>query len=182
MPFAIRDGMPPIAIAAVLAAAAFGSAAAEESVLPPAPAASQPPAEPAESQKNYTLPALEIFAFDVLVNRANAWFGDSADYHVNLSSIRRNLKGGWVADNDPFQINQFMHPYQGSMYHGFARSMGHGFWTSMGYTFAGSLLWEIAGENTPPARNDQVASGIAGSFLGEPLYRMANLVLEHGRM
>ncbi|HEV7912748.1 MAG TPA: DUF3943 domain-containing protein, partial [Albitalea sp.] len=80
------------------------------------------------------------------------------------------------------QINQFMHPYQGSMYHGFARATGHGYWTSMGYTFAGSLLWEIAGENTPPARNDQVASGIAGSFLGEPLFRMANLMLERGRM
>jgi hypothetical protein len=40
-------------------------------------------------------------------------------------------------------------------------------------------MWEIAGENTPPARNDQIASGVAGSFLGESLFRMASLVLEH---
>ena len=77
-------------------------------------------------------------------------------------------------------MNQLGHPYQGSMYHGFARSAGLNYWESLGYTFAGSVLWEIAGETTPPAKNDQVASGIAGSFLGEALFRMANLVLEQG--
>ena len=66
------------------------------------------------------------------------------------------------------------------MYHGFARSTGFGFWESMGYTFAGSAAWEIAGETTPPSRNDQIASGIGGSFFGETLFRMANLLLEHG--
>src|SRR5882672_6745162 len=142
----------------------------------------KPDASTSEPRKNYTLPALEILGFDLLVNRTNNLLGSSADYKVTLPSIRRNLTSAWVVDNDPFKVNQFMHPYQGSMYHGFARSTGHDYWTSMGYTFAGSLLWEIAGENTPPARNDQIASGIAGSFLGEPLYRMANLMLERGRM
>lgn len=66
------------------------------------------------------------------------------------------------------------------MYHGFARSAGLDFWESFGYTFAGSALWEIAGETTPPSKNDQIASGIAGSFLGESLFRMASLVLEKG--
>jgi hypothetical protein len=64
------------------------------------------------------------------------------------------------------------------MYHGFARSAGLSYWESAGYTFAGSLLWEIAGETTPPSKNDQIASGIAGSFLGEALFRLASLVLE----
>ena len=94
------------------------------------------------------------------------------------SSIRRNLRGPWVVDDDPFQINQFMHPYQGAMYHGIARSNGLGYWPSMAYTIAGSAMWEIAGETTPPSRNDQIASGIAGSFLGEPLYRISRLLLE----
>jgi uncharacterized protein DUF3943 len=142
----------------------------------------KPDALTSEPRKNYTLPALEILGFDLLVNRTNNLLGSSADYKVTLPSIRRNLTSAWVVDNDPFKVNQFMHPYQGSMYHGFARSTGHDYWTSMGYTFAGSLAWEIAGENTPPARNDQVSSGIAGSFLGEPLFRMANLMLERGRM
>ena len=66
------------------------------------------------------------------------------------------------------------------MYHGFARSAGFDYWQSLGYTFAGSAVWEIAGEQTRPSRNDQVASGIGGTFLGEALFRMSSLVLEHG--
>jgi Domain of unknown function (DUF3943) len=130
------------------------------------------------SRKSYLIPAMEILGFDFLVNRLNHQFSGSSDYDVSLSSIRRNLRGPWVNDNDPYQVNQFAHPYQGSMYHGFARSVGLGYWESAAYTFAGSAAWEIAGENTPPSRNDQVASGIAGSFLGEALFRISSLVLE----
>ena len=57
---------------------------------------------------------------------------------------------------------------------------GFNFWESAGYTFAGSAFWEIFGETTPPSRNDQVASGIGGTFLGEALFRMSNLLLEQG--
>ena len=132
-----------------------------------------------EPDKSYGIPAAEIVGFDFLLNRIDRRiYGD--DYAVSLSSIRRNLRGGWVIDNDPYSINQLLHPYQGSVYHGFARSAGLGFWTSLGYTFAGSLGWEIAGETTRPSKNDQVASGIAGSFLGESLFRMSSLVLEKG--
>jgi hypothetical protein len=66
------------------------------------------------------------------------------------------------------------------MYYGFARSAGFDFWESTGYALAGSALWEIAGERTPPSRNDMVSTGIGGSFLGESLFRMASLVLEQG--
>ncbi|HEY2929594.1 DUF3943 domain-containing protein [Piscinibacter sp.] len=142
----------------------------------------EPDAGEAPPSRSDSLPALEIIGFDILLNRFNKLTSGSREYDVNLSTIRRNLRSGWVVDNDPFKVNQFLHPIQGSMYHGFARSTGHDFWQSFGYTFAGSALWEIAGENTPPAKNDQVASGIAGSLLGEPLYRMANLVLETSPM
>jgi hypothetical protein len=64
-------------------------------------------------------------------------------------------------------MNQFNHPYQGSIYYGFARSAGLNYWESFLYTNAGSFLWETYGENTPPSTNDQIASGIAGSFFGE---------------
>jgi hypothetical protein len=130
--------------------------------------------------RSYSIPALEILGFDFLLNRYNHGFSGSSDYDVTGSTIRSNFRGGWVTDNDPFSVNQFAHPYQGSMYHGFARSAGLSYWESAGYTFAGSLAWEIAGEKTRPSGNDQVASGIAGSFLGEALFRMASLVLEHG--
>ena len=115
---------------------------------------------------------------DAMVNLAARRLQEPAAYAVTPDSIRRNLRGPWVVDDDPFEINQFGHPYQGAMYHGIARSNGLGYWTSVAYTFAGSALWEIAGETTPPSRNDQIASGIAGSFLGEPLFRISRLLLE----
>lgn len=130
------------------------------------------------NRKNYWLPGLEIIAFDVLLNRFDHAFVKPDDYDVSMRSIRRNLRSSWGIDRDPFTINQFLHPYQGSIYHGFARSAGLNYWEAFAYTFAGSIFWEIAGETTPPSRNDQVASGIGGAFLGESLFRLANLVLE----
>jgi len=137
-------------------------------------------ASPAEARrKSYAIPAAEIAGFDFLLNRIDRQLY-GREYAVSPSTIGRNLRSSWVVDNDTYKINQLLHPYQGSMYHGFARSAGLDFWESFGYTFAGSAMWEIAGENTPPSKNDQIASGIAGSFLGESLFRMASLVLEKG--
>ena len=130
--------------------------------------------------KSYVIPALEILGFDALLNLYDRHAFRGSDFSSNLTSIRNNLHGGWKVDNDPYQVNQVGHPYQGSMYHGFARSAGLSYWEAAGYTFAGSVLWEIAGERTDPSMNDQIASGIAGSFFGEALFRMASLVLEQG--
>jgi len=148
---------------------------------PASPAESKPPVTYAPKRsKDYALPALEIIGFDAALNLFDRRILNEPDYRSNLTSIRNNLKDRWVVDNDPYQINQVGHPYQGAMYHGFARSAGMSYWEAAGYTFAGSALWEIAGERTRPSMNDQVASGIAGSFFGEALFRMASLMLEHG--
>jgi hypothetical protein len=128
--------------------------------------------------KDYWIPAYEIASFEFLLNRFDHYTVDDRVYASPLSNLRENLHHKWVVDNDAFATNQFLHPYQGSMYYGFARSAGQGFWPSFGYTMAGSLLWEEAGETTRPSINDQVASGIGGVFLGEPLFRMASLLLE----
>ena len=171
---------------AVAALTAYAANAVAEEALPAGastPEEHPPLARSAEAapEKDYALPAWEIVGFEVLVNRFNRFAGDQRDdYKVTTDSIRRNLHSSWGTDKDPFQINQLGHPYQGAMYHGFARSAGFDYWQSFGYTFAGSALWEIAGENTHPSRNDQIASGGGGSFLGEALFRMANLVLEQG--
>ena len=130
-----------------------------------------------DANKSYWIPAAEILGFDLLLNGFNRTFIDDA-YKSNASSIRRNLSSSWNVDNDPFTTNQLGHPYQGSMYHGFARSAGLNYWESLGYTVVGSAAWEIAGETTPPSRNDQITTGFGGSFLGESLFRMSNLVLE----
>ncbi len=133
------------------------------------------------ADRSYAIPAIEIVGFDFLLNRFERSFGsDRNDYRVDLRTIRTNLRSGWSTDHDPFRTNQLGHPYQGSMYHGFARSTGHGYWESAGFAFAGSAAWEIAGERTRPSRNDQVASGIGGTSLGEALFRMSNLLLEQG--
>lgn len=128
--------------------------------------------------KSYVLPVIEIVAMDAGINRVGSLILEPETFRVTAESIRSNLHGPWVVDDDPFQINQFGHPYQGAMYHGIARSNGLNYWTSSVYTFAGSALWEIAGETTTPSANDQIASGIAGSFLGEPLFRISRLLLE----
>ena len=91
------------------------------------------------ANKSYAIPAAEIVGFDFLLNQYNR--RHSSEYDSNLSTIKRNLQRSWVVDNDPFKVNQFLHPYQGSMYHGFARSAGLNYWESFGYTFAGSAFW-----------------------------------------
>jgi hypothetical protein len=132
----------------------------------------------AEDEKSYAIPALEILGFDFVLNRIdNAYFG-CCEYRVSSDTVRRNLRSSWVIDRDPFVVNQLGHPYQGSVYHTLARSAGLNYWEGLGYTFLASAMWEIAGETTPPSRNDQVTTGIGGSFLGEALFRMASLVLE----
>jgi hypothetical protein len=130
--------------------------------------------------KSHLIPALDITGFLVLLNQYDRHFIDSEVYGSDFSSFKENLTGKWVTDNDAFNINQFMHPYAGSMYHGFARSAGLGYWTSLGYSAAGSLLWELGGETSPPSINDEFTTGYGGTILGEPLYRMASLLLESG--
>lgn len=136
--------------------------------------------------KNYVIPALEIPAFLFLLNMYDraTYPHEKAEgkktYETNLSTFWRHLKQDrWVVDHDPFAINQFAHPYQGTMHHGFARSAGLNFWESLLYANAGSFLWEMAGETTRPSINDQIATGTGGSFFGEALFRIAGLILEH---
>jgi len=135
--------------------------------------------------KSYLIPALEIPAFLLLLNGydrlayPNDVEGGKKTYDSNLSTFWDHVvHGPWGVDQDSFSMNQFAHPYQGSMYHGFARSAGLNYWQSLLYDNLGSFLWETGGETTNPSINDQIASGIGGSFFGEALFRMANLVLE----
>ena len=133
------------------------------------------------TEKSYLIPALEIVGFDVLLNLFDRAYYGCCDYDVDFSSIKRNLHRSWKVDSDEFTVNQLGHPYQGSMYHGFARASGLNYWQGLAYTFVGSAFWEIAGETTRPSTNDQINTGIGGSFLGEALFRMSNLWLEQGR-
>ena len=75
---------------------------------------------------HYGLAAFEIIGFEILLNQVNRHYL-TPEYKSNLRSIRKNLRSGWVVDDDPFTTNQLGHPYAGSMYHGFARSAGLNF-------------------------------------------------------
>ena len=144
------------------------------------PAEAPPPAE-TFPRMSYTVPLYGIVGFNLLLSAFDRVFLGS-DYDTDLSTIRRNLRGGWEEDRSTFAINQLGHPYQGALYYNFARSAGLAYWESLPYAVAGSAMWEIAGETTPPSRNDMITTSIGGSFLGEALYRMASLVLEQGKL
>jgi len=180
--------------ALILVSAAADVSFAQESSSP-IPAAPQdvrrlgPPA-PRESkqflswemrpERSYVIPALEIPAYIFLLNLYDRHFTEPThEYETSGDTIRMHVTDSrWVLDRDQFSVNQFLHPYGGTVYFGLARSAGLNFWESFLYTGAGSFLWEIAGEKTPPSINDQITTSFGGTFLGEPLFRMAQLLLE----
>ena len=130
--------------------------------------------------RSYVIPALEIPAYLFLLNQYDRHFTAPEDlYRTNGSTFRKHVTDGkWVIDDDQFSVNQFLHPYSGTIYYGLARSAGLNFWESFLYTAAGSTLWELGGEKTNPSINDQITTTFGGTFLGEPLFRMAHLLLE----
>lgn len=130
--------------------------------------------------RSYLIPMGEIFAYIFLLNRYDREFVDPKPvYRTDGNTIWQQLTDSkWVLDNDQFSVNQFLHPYGGSVYYGLARSAGLNFWESLLYSSAGSFVWEIAGETSSPSINDMIATPIGGTLLGEPLFRMASLLLE----
>ena len=107
----------------------------EQAAVQPVEAEPLPPQD-ADGYRNYFLPVVEIVGMDAILNLAGRRIYEPETFQVSTASIRRNLRGPWVVDEDPFQVNQFGHPYQGAMYHTIARSTGHGFWTSMS-----TIIW-----------------------------------------
>ena len=137
------------------------------------------------ANKSYLIPALEVPGFLLLLNAYDrvAYSGQTEDgkkvYSSTFASTWDHLrKEDWVFDKDPFNVNQFAHPYQGATMYGLARSSGLGFWESAAYSNVGSFLWKMAGETDRPSINDMITTGNAGSLLGEALFRMAGLVLQ----
>ncbi len=182
-----------LALALVMPGAGFAQERtptdAPTSSAPPQAAPIGPPAPEAPRQilnwetgagRSYVIPAVELIGYLLLLNQFDRYFVEPEEiYRTGTKSFRTNLTDSkWVVDTDPFATNQFLHPYGGSIYYGFARSTGLNFWESFGYAAVGSFLWEIGGETGPPSINDQITTPIAGSFLGEPLFRMASLLLE----
>ena len=102
--------------------------------------------------------------------------GDYA--YIGWNTMERNLKTGFVWDNDQFSTNLFFHPYHGGLYLNTARSNGLNFWQSTPYAVGGSLMWEFLMENEPPAINDFLATSIGGVCLGEVTFRLSDLLID----
>src|SRR5687768_9315731 len=54
----------------------------------------------AGGHKSYILPAVEIVAMDAGVNRVGRLLLEPTPFDVTSASIRRNLRGPWVVDDD----------------------------------------------------------------------------------
>jgi len=128
------------------------------------------------------LAAAEVTAINVFVHCLDR-FPLQKDYaQVNLHTIHRNFKTGFVWDNDAFMTNLFAHPYHGNLYFNSARSCGMNFWQSAPYALCGSLMWEFFGECEPPSPNDVFATTFGGISIGEMTYRLSDIVLDdHSR-
>ena len=193
----MRKFVPRSIRIALLAGAVTHSAAAQITGAPPdsakatrvdpMPDTLKPAALSVAGFRNDVLPGIEITGFLALLNvSARAMYPNETQdgikvYSSTLSSTWNHVKvQRWVYDIDPFDINQFAHPYQGATMYGRSRSTGHGFWTSLALSNVGSFVWKMAGETDPPSINDMITTGQAGSLLGEALYRMADLVLKDG--
>jgi hypothetical protein len=130
---------------------------------------------------SYVIPAVEVPGFLTALSIYDRIAMPNDVYNPTWHSTWEHVhEQHWVFDTDPFNINQFAHPYQGAMMTGFARSTGVGFWQSLSYGNVGSFIWKMAGETDLPSINDQITTGTAGALLGESLFRMASLLLEDG--
>ncbi|HJV64692.1 MAG TPA: DUF3943 domain-containing protein [Geomonas sp.] len=137
--------------------------------------------------KSYLIPALEVTGFLIGLNIFDRIFldddrtgeGGRRTYYSTTPTTWHHLRDqNWGFDQDPFNVNQFGHPYQGATMYGLARSCGLGFWESWAYANVGSFAWKMAGETDRPSINDMVTTGNSGSLLGEALFRMSQLVLK----
>lgn len=139
--------------------------------------------DPSRQTKHPFKAATEAFILNLGVNAFDRFILKKDFAKINLSSIRHNVKNGFVWDNDQFSTNLFAHPYHGNLYFNTARSNGLNFWQSVPYSFCGSLMWEMTCEVEPPAINDLIATTCGGICIGEITHRISDLIYndhEHG--
>ncbi len=104
---------------------------------------------------------------------------DGTGFIVTGETIHNNLENGFEWDDNSFSANNFRHPYQGAQYFGLGRGNGYDFYQSSMWTFLGSWLFEYTGEAHHPSYNDWINTALGGIGLGEPLFRLQNIVLDN---
>lgn len=102
--------------------------------------------------------------------------------NISLKTIGHNLKlKNWAWDDDAFPTNQIDHPYHGSVFFNSFRSNGYSFWQSAPAALVGSYIWETAGENQAPSKNDILNTTFGGITIGETVHRLTGKILQTRR-
>ncbi|MDR0685190.1 MAG: DUF3943 domain-containing protein [Spirochaetaceae bacterium] len=109
---------------------------------------------------------------NTLLHLADRYISQDGWAQVTPASIRENLTVPWQWDGDQYFINQFGHPYQGSIYHAAARSNGFLFYEAMLFDTFGSVYWELFCETNTPSINDLISTTLGGAALGEMFHRL----------
>lgn len=130
-------------------------------------------------------PALQALVEDIGINALvlgwDRYVQDRSWAYVTGDVIHRNLKDGWVWDNDSFSGNQFSHPYHGGMFYNAAREHGLSYGVSLLYPILGSCTWELFCETNKPAVNDFLSTGIGGAAIGEVTHRTSDIFFDNSK-
>lgn len=126
-------------------------------------------------RRSLASPLLSTLWLNVMYNSINRARGDDTadiDPHVWWA----NMKSGFEWDTNPWPVNQFGHPYQGSNYFSTGRANGFGFYGSAAVAAFGSGMWEFYFENNRASFNDLLNTTLGGIAIGEVLHRTAWMV------
>lgn len=141
----------------------------EEPCLPPAEGGGR---KDESTAKNFAIAVGDVIAVDLVFNSIARIFLQEDYAYTDKSTMMANLKSRWVWDEDGYFMNQFGHPYQGSLYFKSGRANGLDFWQSLAVAATGSFLWEEFGETTTPSVNDIITTPVCGMLVGESLHRL----------
>ena len=128
--------------------------------------------------KNYWLAATEVVGLNILIWSNSKYISKRDWADISISSIKNNIQYGFTWDSDSFIMNQFLHPFHGSLYFNAARSNGLTFWESAPFALGGSLMWEYMMEIERPSYNDLLNTTISGIILGEITHRVSDLIID----
>lgn len=116
---------------------------------------------------------------NLVIYSANRYIKHSDFAYINGHSITMNFMFTSLWDNDLFGTNLLGHPFHGSMDYSGARVSGMNHWQAFPYTFGASFVWEFILENEPASFNDQIATSVGGSLLGEVSFRLSSSIVDN---
>lgn len=123
-----------------------------------------------------------LAVLNMLPENATAWNKEYEQTVPMTERYYRNVMNGPHFDHDNPVFNYVLHPYAGAAYFMSARSQGFNFWYSALYSAGVStIFWEYGIEAFMeiPSVQDLIVTPVAGSLLGECMYRGKRYIVEH---